>query len=73
MNAERVSAKAVLAIRRITVFIANMIGAGGCASAGFAEAGALVPPTSVGAAPLLYALINRMQHILLDPNTLYIS
>jgi hypothetical protein len=52
MNAERVSAKAVLAMRRITSFIANMISVGGCASAGFAEAGALVPPTSVGGAPL---------------------
>jgi len=42
----------VLAMRRIAVFIANMISAGGCASAGFAEDGALVPPTSVGGAPL---------------------
>jgi hypothetical protein len=52
MNAERVSAKAVLAVGRIASFIANMINVGGCASAGFAEAGALVPPTSVGEAPL---------------------
>jgi hypothetical protein len=52
MNAERVSSEAVLAMRRIAVFIANMISAGGCASAGFAEDGALVPPTSVGGAPL---------------------
>jgi len=56
MNAEWVSAEAVLAMRRIAAFIANMISAGGCASAGFAEAGALVPPTSVGGAPLF--LIN---------------
>jgi hypothetical protein len=28
-----------------------MISVGGCAAAGFAEAGALVPPTSVGGAP----------------------
>jgi len=53
MNAERVSAEAMLAMRRIAVFIANMISAGGCASVGFAEAGALVPPTSVGGAPLV--------------------
>ena len=39
-------------MRRIAAFIANMISAGGCASAGVAEAGALVPPTSVGGAPL---------------------
>ena len=52
MNAKRVSAEAMLAIRRIAAFNANMISAGGCASAGFAEAGALVPPTSVGGAPL---------------------
>jgi len=52
MNAKRVSAEAVLAMRRIAALIANMISAGGCASAGFAEAGALVPPTSVGGAPL---------------------
>jgi hypothetical protein len=52
MNAERVSAKAVLAMRRIDAYIANMISVGGCASAGFAEAGALLPPTSVGGAPL---------------------
>jgi hypothetical protein len=52
MNAERVSAEAVLAMRRIAAFIANMISVGGCGSAGFAEAGALVPPTSVGGAPL---------------------
>jgi len=52
MNAERVSTEAVLAMRRIAAFIANMNSAGGCASAGFAEAGALVPPTSVGGAPL---------------------
>jgi hypothetical protein len=51
MNAERVSAKAVLAMGRIASLIANMISVGGCASAGFAEAGALVPPTSVGGAP----------------------
>jgi hypothetical protein len=51
MNAERVSAEAVLAVRRVAAFIANMINVGGCASAGFAEAGALVPPTSVGGAP----------------------
>jgi len=51
MNAERVSAEAVLAMWRIAAFIANMISAGGCASAGFAEAGALVPPISVGGAP----------------------
>jgi hypothetical protein len=38
-------------MRRIAAFIANMISAGGCASAGFAEDGALVPPTSVGGAP----------------------
>jgi hypothetical protein len=42
----------MLAMRRIAAFIANMISAGGCASASFAEAGALVPPTSVGGAPL---------------------
>jgi len=54
MNAERVSAEAVLAVRRIAAFIANMISVGGCASAGFAEAGALVPPTAVGGAPLCY-------------------
>jgi hypothetical protein len=48
MNAERVSSEAVLAMRRIAAFIANMISIGGCASAGFAEAGALVLPTSVG-------------------------
>jgi hypothetical protein len=53
MNAERVSAKAVLAMGRIAPLIANMISVGGCASAGFAEAGALVPPTSVGGAPLV--------------------
>jgi hypothetical protein len=53
MNAERVSAEAVLAMWRIAAFIDNMISAGGCASAGFAEAGALVPPTPVGGAPLL--------------------
>jgi hypothetical protein len=52
MNAERVSAEAVLAVRRIAAFIANMISVGGCASAGFAEAGALVPSTAVGGAPL---------------------
>jgi len=52
MNAERVSSEAVLVMRRIAAFIANMISAGGCASAGFAEAGALVPPTPVGGAPL---------------------
>jgi len=52
MNAKRVSAEAVLAMRRIAALIANMISAGGCASAGFAEAGALVPPTSVDGAPL---------------------
>ena len=51
INAEMVSAEAVLAMRRIAAFIANMISAGGCASAGFAEAGALVPPTPVGGAP----------------------
>jgi len=51
MNAERVSAKAVLAMWRIASFIANTISVGGCASAGFAEAGALVPPISVGWAP----------------------
>ena len=56
MNAERVSAEAVLTMRRIAAFIVNMISAGGCASAGFAEAGALVPPTSVGGAPLLSKL-----------------
>jgi len=28
-----------------------MISVGGCTSAGFAEAGALMPPTSVGGAP----------------------
>jgi hypothetical protein len=54
MSEERVSAEAVLAMRRIAAFIANMISVGGCASAGFAEAGALVPPTSVGGAPLNY-------------------
>jgi hypothetical protein len=43
----------VLAMWRIAAFIDNMISAGGCASAGFAEAGALVPPTPVGGAPLL--------------------
>jgi len=37
---------------RIAPFIDNMISVGGCASAGFAEAGALVPPTSFGGAPL---------------------
>jgi hypothetical protein len=37
---------------RIASLIANMISVGGRASAGFAEAGALVPPTSVGRAPL---------------------
>jgi hypothetical protein len=52
MNAERVSTEAVLAMRQIAAFIANMISVGGCASAGFAEAGALVPPTSVDGAPL---------------------
>ena len=51
MNEERVSAEAVLVMRRIAAFIANMISVGGCAAAGFAEAGALVPPTSVGGAP----------------------
>jgi len=51
MNAGRVSAKAVLAMRRIASFIANMISAGGCASAGFAEAGASVPPNPIGGAP----------------------
>jgi len=51
MNAERVSAKAMLAMRRIASFTANMVSVGGCASAGFAEAGALVTPTSVGVAP----------------------
>ena len=51
MNAERVSAKTMLAMGRIASFIANMISVGGCASAGFADAGALVPPTSVGGAP----------------------
>jgi len=61
MNAKRVSAEAVLAMRRIAALIANMISAGGCASAGFAEAGALVPPTSVGGAPLASVLL------LLDP------
>jgi len=55
MNAKRVSTEAVLAMRRIAAFIANMISAGGCASAGFAEAGALVPPTPVGGAPLPYS------------------
>jgi hypothetical protein len=54
MNAERVSAKAMLAMGRIASFIANMISLGGCASAGFAEAGALVPPTSIGGAPLVF-------------------
>ena len=48
MNAKRVSAKAMLAMGQIAAFIANMISVGGCASAGFAEAGALVMPTSVG-------------------------
>jgi hypothetical protein len=52
MNAERVSAEDMLAMRRIATFVANMISVGGCASAGLAEAGALVPPTSVGGAPL---------------------
>ncbi len=47
MNAERVSAKAVLVMGRIASFIASMISVGGCTSAGFAEAGALVPPTPV--------------------------
>jgi hypothetical protein len=51
MNAERVPAEAVLAMRRIAAFIANMISIGGCALAGFAEAGALVLPTSVDGAP----------------------
>jgi hypothetical protein len=51
MNAIRVSAKAMLAMGRIASIIANMISVGGCASAGFAEAGALVTPTSVGVAP----------------------
>jgi len=37
-----------------------MISAEGCASAGFAEAGALVPPTSVGGAPLaMFKSIDR--------------
>ena len=58
MNAERVSAEAVLAMRRIAALIANMIRAGGGASAGFAEAGALVPPTSVGGAPLDSVVFN---------------
>jgi hypothetical protein len=67
MNAQRVSAEAVLAVRRIAAFIANMISVGGCASAGFAEAGALVPPTAVGGAPLLYVLISRIkQNFILD-------
>jgi hypothetical protein len=48
----------VLVMWRIAAFIPNMISAGGCASAGFAAAGALVPPTSVGSAPLLYVLIR---------------
>jgi hypothetical protein len=52
MNAERVPADAVLAMRGIAAFIAKMIGVGGCASAGFAESGALMPPTSVSGAPL---------------------
>src|SRR4030043_930515 len=56
MNAERVSSKAVLAMRRIATFIANMISAGGCASAGFAEDGALVPPISVGGGPLMTSI-----------------
>jgi hypothetical protein len=51
-----VSAKAVLAMGRIASFISSMISVGGCASAGFAEAGALVPPTSVGGAPLCAGL-----------------
>jgi len=61
MNAERVSAEAVLAILRIAAFIANIICVGGCASAGFAEDGALVPPTSVGGAPLMgfFEVINE--------------
>jgi hypothetical protein len=54
MNAERVSTEAVLAVRRIAAFIANMISVGGYASAGFAEAEALVPPTAVGRASLIY-------------------
>jgi hypothetical protein len=59
MNEERVSAEAVLVMRRIAAFIANMISVGGCAAAGFAEAGALVPPTSVGGAPLKSKTIYR--------------
>jgi hypothetical protein len=55
MNAERVSAEAVLAVWRIAAFIANMTSAGGCASAGFAEAEALVPPTAGGEASLKHS------------------
>jgi len=55
-----VSSEAVLAMRRIATFIANMISAGGCASAGFAEDGALVPPTSVGGVPLFQAFSGRI-------------
>jgi hypothetical protein len=63
MNAERISAEAVLAMRRIAAFIANMISVGGCASAGFAEAGALVPLTSVGGAPLNFKRVSRFSHM----------
>jgi hypothetical protein len=63
MNEERVSAKAMLAMRGAASFIANMISVGGCASAGFAETGALVPPTSVGGAPLRkYTIRDAVQN-----------
>jgi len=68
MNAKRVSTEAVLAMRRIAAFIANMISAGGCASAGFAEAGALVPPTPVGGAPLLMKLdVGLREYVTFPP------
>jgi hypothetical protein len=46
------SDKSILAMGRIASSIDNMISVGGCASAGSAEAGALVPPASVGGVPL---------------------
>jgi hypothetical protein len=63
MNAERVSAKAMLAMGRIASIIVNMISVGGCASAGFAEAGALVPPASVGGAPLLDSVLFNIGRV----------
>jgi hypothetical protein len=44
-------------MRRIAVFIDKMISVGGCALDGFAETGALVPPTEVGVSPLLYEIL----------------